>query len=302
MIMGEHAVLCGYPAIVCALDERISIRVEPRSDRVIRIDSRLASYEASLDHLHKQPELSFVLAAIEAYQERLQHGFDLHIHSDFSATIGLGSSAAITASMVKLLNHLLGIRSDLYADFRQGLAIIHTVQEGRGSGADLAASLSGGLVFFSNAPLQIKPLPCPESLTLALYYSGYKMKTPAVLAYVEQQWQSQPALLASLYQLMGETAVASKVALEAENFHQLGHLMAVYQGLMDALGVCDQTLADMIYRLRQDPAVVGAKISGSGLGDCVLTLGNKMPGELTNHQCLTIRPASQGVLLTDQVN
>jgi len=42
---------------------------------------------------------------------------------------------------------------------------------------------------------------------------------------------------------------------------------------MDALGVNDATLSEMIWRLRAQPTILGAKISGSGLGDCVLGLG-----------------------------
>ena len=297
MLMGEHAVLFGQPALVCALDVRIDINVTPRDDRVVIIHSALGDYQASLDDLTDDPALSFVIAAIKAYQDRLDTGFELIIDSAFSSTIGLGSSAAITAAMVTLLNQLLGINPDLNHDFRQGLGIIHAVQQGRGSGADLAASLSGGVVYFTQQPLQIKPISAPESLMLALYYSGYKMKTPDVLAYVELQWQARSILQQSLYQLMGDTSRAAIVALENQDLAELGQLMNVYQGLMDALGVCDATLAKMIYILRQDQSVLGAKISGSGLGDCVLMLGTEVPPSLPNHRCLSICPSQQGILI-----
>jgi mevalonate kinase len=47
----------------------------------------------------------------------------------------------------------------------------------------------------------------------------------------------------------------------------------MYQGLMDALGVNDLALSDIIYSLRKSEVILGAKISGSGLGDCVIALG-----------------------------
>ena len=128
------------------------------------------------------------------------------------------------------------------------------------------------------------------------------MKTPDVLALVEQQWRSRSVLQQSLYQLMGDTSRAAIVALEQQDLNELGHLMNVYQGLMDALGVCDATLADMIYTLRQDQQVLGAKISGSGLGDCVLTLGTEPANALPKHSCLSIRPAQYGVLMSDKVS
>lgn len=302
MLMGEHAVLFGQPALVCALDVRIEIQVTLRDDRVVSIQSALGDYQASLDDLIDDPALSFVIAAIKAYQDRLDTGFELIIDSAFSSTIGLGSSAAITAAMVTLLNRLSNTDADLNRDFRQGLEIIHEVQKGRGSGADLAASLAGGVVCFTQQPLQIKPVAFPENIVLALYYAGYKMKTPDVLALVEQQWRSRSVLQQSLYQLMGDTSRAAIVALEQQDLKEFGRLMNVYQGLLDALGVCDATLAEMIYTLRQEQQVLGAKISGSGLGDCVLTLGTEPATMLPKHSCLSIRPAQYGVLMNDKVS
>ena len=58
------------------------------------------------------------------------------------------------------------------------LAVIHTVQNGRGSGTDLAASLYGGLIAYRAAPRELSPLSgAPD---IALWYVGYKMKTPDV--------------------------------------------------------------------------------------------------------------------------
>ena len=56
----------------------------------------------------------------------------------------------------------------------------------------------------------------------------------------------------------------------------MGELMNINQGLMDALGVNNARLAELVYALREDPNILGSKISGSGLGDCVVGLGKAM--------------------------
>lgn len=297
LLMGEHAVLRGEPALVCAVDARMELTVTPRTDRRVLIDSALGHYAASLDELPDHPELRFVLTALRHYRPHLHQGMELVIRSAFASTIGLGSSAAITAALVTALDHLTGLERDLPARFRQGLAIIHEVQQGRGSGADLAASLYGGLLRFTTDPVTFTPLSFPQTLTLSLFYSGYKMKTAAVLQQVEQQWHCQPELLQALYRLMGQNTRAAEKALAQGDLTELGRLMNVYQGLMDALGVCDATLSRMVYALRQDPQVLGAKISGSGLGDCVLALSRAVVNELPPHQRLDVRPAAAGVLI-----
>ena len=38
MLMGEHAVLRGQPAIVCAISKRMKIKLKPRADRTLVAD------------------------------------------------------------------------------------------------------------------------------------------------------------------------------------------------------------------------------------------------------------------------
>ena len=43
--------------------------------------------------------------------------------------------------------------------------------------------------------------------------------------------------------------------------------------LMEALGVNDENLDRIVSALREEPNILGAKTSGSGLGDCAVGLG-----------------------------
>lgn len=271
MLMGEHAVLFGESALACALDHWLEVELTPLPGRQVEIDSALACYRSELDRLSPEPALSFVLAVIELYRPRLQQGFRLQIRSGFSHTVGLGSSAAVTAAVTAVLAAFSGADTSAEALFDTALKAVHRAQQGRGSGTDLAASIYGGVIQYRVSPRRVERLAGrPE---LALLYSGYKMKTPEVLALVEARAASEPELYAELYRLMGRTCEAARKAVDGGDWPRLGHLMNLYQGLMDALGVNDATLSEMIWRLRAQPGIEGAKISGSGLGDCVLALG-----------------------------
>ena len=68
---------------------------------------------------------------------------------------------------------------------------------------------------------------------------------------------------------------------------KLGQLMAVQQGLMTSLGVNQPRLQSMIDELNALPTILGAKISGSGLGDCVVGLGNV---SVDNHFTTSMEP------------
>ena len=53
----------------------------------------------------------------------------------------------------------------------------------------------------------------------------------------------------------------------------LGHVCSMQQGFMVALGVSTFLLDTLVWQLKE-LGVLGAKISGSGLGDCVIGLGS----------------------------
>jgi len=91
------------------------------------------------------------------YAGRLAHGIRLTINSQIDPTLGLGSSAAVTAATLAALNFFVhqdvptgaaGLHQRQLGDLhRTGLAVIRELQ-GRGSGADLAASLCGGMLAY----------------------------------------------------------------------------------------------------------------------------------------------------------
>lgn len=291
MLMGEHAVLFGHRALVLAVDKRMHITLTPRCDCQVIIHSALGSGQGTLEQLPDVPALDFVLQCIRSQQACLPGGFELQIRAEFSHTVGLGSSAAVCVALLHALRRYAGTADDPAALFAQALAVIHQVQ-GRGSGADVAASVYGAVVGYSLQPDTIRQHPC--QLPVSLYYAGYKTRTAVVLARVAQQSQHAPELYQQLYQLMHQVTVQAEQALLAQDLRGLGRLMNLYQGLLDALGVNDQTLADMVYRLRADSAVLGAKISGSGLGDCVIALGDSQGVDLP-YPRIDIAVSAQGV-------
>lgn len=271
MLMGEHAVLFGEPAIACAIDKYIHIQLTPRNDDGVNIESALASHQTRLRQIKSHPALTFVMAAISQLERTLPAGFELTIESEFAHTVGLGSSAAVTAGVVAALHAYAQLPMDTEALFDRALSVVHEVQQGRGSGSDLVASIQGGLVAYRMHPKTITAL--SGQPVLGLYYAGYKTPTPEVLKQVETKTAAFPELYSELYRLMGQVTEQAIAAIESSDWTAVGRLMNTYQGLLDALGVNDAVLSEMVYQLRQEQSVLGAKISGSGLGDCVVSLG-----------------------------
>lgn len=270
MITGEHAVVYGHCAIVAAVEQRIAVELEPRRDRLVTIRSEIAPMlETSLDDLAVGGAYKFVLAAIALHKPEIEAGFDLSISSQIDPTLGLGSSSAVTvACLGGLLKWLGKSLDDLHA---QALGIVRSIQ-GRGSGADLAAACYGGMIAYQALPnVTWSPLPQPPQLSLK--YAGYKTPTSEVLQMIATRMQGNEATFDQLYAQMGAEADMAITASQDENWEAFAASLTRYQALMSELGVSDDVLDKIIKEARTDEQVLAAKISGSGLGDCVVALG-----------------------------
>ena len=270
MLMGEHAVLHGKQALACAVTDSMRVILKPRTDTRIRIFSDLGECETEVSRIHIVSPFRFVLTGVAHFRDRLPSGFDLHIESDFSDDVGYGSSAAVPLGTQAVLSAWMGEPADPDTLFQKSLAVVRAVQ-GRGSGADVAASAFGGMVAYRMEPVTIEPLRRTHPITVV--YSGYKKPTVQVIEQVESSRARHPALFDGLFDLIDAAAREAVDAVRREDWAAMGRLMNIQQGFMEALGVADRTLSRMVYTLREQPGIQGAKISGAGLGDCVVGLG-----------------------------
>lgn len=277
MLLGEHSVLYSQPAVACAIDRYLRVRLSGLAGRDVVVESALGIYQSTLDTIEDNPTHRFLVEILRRWRRVLTRGLHITITSEFSHTIGLGSSAAVTVALESALRRWCGFSLDHRDILEACVGVVRSVQ-GRGSGSDLAASIYGGVVGFDADSLQVQCL--SNSLPIDLYYAGYKTPTVDVLARVATESAKIPDLVAELYRLMGKVTHDGIAALLNDDLPRLGICMNIYQGLLDALNVNDATLSGMVYGLRALPGVLGAKISGSGLGDCVCALGDTGAGLL----------------------
>ncbi|MEO0751704.1 MAG: hypothetical protein AAFY25_07865, partial [Pseudomonadota bacterium] len=164
LITGEHAVIYGAPCIVAAIEQRATVELCHTDKPRLRITSQIAPpADLSLSDLAVSGPYRFVIAAVLMYREALPGGLRIEIRSEINHTLGLGSSAAITMAVLAALE---GAAPDDLHD--RGLRIIRDIQ-GRGSGADLAASLHGGVMSYrisADGPGAVAPLRLPPQMSL----------------------------------------------------------------------------------------------------------------------------------------
>ncbi len=165
-VAGEYAVVeTGYPAIIVAVDQFVTVNVTAAADAYGSIVSKQYQ-ENSLFWQRNGDEMVFdnrdnpfhyILSAIkltETYAR--EQGKDLALYrldidSDLDSTdgkkYGLGSSAAVTVATVKALNlfYQLNMTPDMIYKLA---AIAHLDIQGNGSLGDIAASVYGGWIAY----------------------------------------------------------------------------------------------------------------------------------------------------------
>jgi len=274
MLMGEHAVLHGRRALCAAINCCLRVRLRPRKDRQIRLRSTLGKLDTTLDQLVIQPPFTFVLATLLHVRRQLTHGADITIESEFSHEIGFGSSAAVTVALLGALALTFRLFRPMLNQeqwLRAAIAIIRKVQ-GVGSGADAAASLLGGVVLYRADPLEFRQIPSVAPRITAVY-SGHKEPTPTVIRQVALAHARHPRIFSAIFDLMDACVARTAPFLKQKRWNKAGEVLNIHHGLQAALGVNTPALEEICHRLRNSPGISGAKISGSGLGDCAIGLG-----------------------------
>jgi mevalonate kinase len=271
MLMGEHAVLHGRASLVTSVSSRMQVQLAPRDDGILDITSSLGRYNRPLAEAAAEKPFQFVVEAVRSYASTLPGGVSLEIRSDFSSTVGLGSSAAVTVATHAALAEAAGRKPDPMDLFDAALSTIRAIQ-GMGSGADVAASVWGGTVFYVSQPREIRKLNriCP----LTVVYSGGKIPTPEVVARLEQARQADPVRFEEIFDAIHQGVLAAVPAIETGDWPALGRCFDEAQARMQDLGVSSPVLDGIARDLRASQGIHGAKISGAGLGDCVIGLGH----------------------------
>lgn len=280
MLLGEHAVVYGRPCIVTAVGQRMKATVELLDKPIFQLeapDVQVANYKKPMDQLGTGNILKgakFVETAVyNFYNEYNRYtkkgGVKITTSSDFSPLFGFGSSSASTVCVIKALSELTGANLDNKSIFDLSYKTVLDIQ-GKGSGFDVAAAVFGGTLYFVTPGKVIEPLSI-DSLPLIVGYSGIKADTVTLVNQVSEIAKKYPEVIEGIYDNIGKLVEQAKQALLNKDFQSLGQLMDLNEGYLSSLGVEGKKLADMIYGAR-DAGAYGAKLSGAGIGDCMITL------------------------------
>ena len=263
ILLGEHSVVFGEPAIAAAIGRRLEVRVR-------RDEARPPSGDAKLEE-------AVVVAARELGLDAT--ALSVEVRSSMPPACGLGSSAALSVALIRALADFAGLEPAA-DDVRRYASRVEDVFHGTASGADVANSWGGHIIWFERGdPPRIERLRAGKPFDLVIAQSGELRSTAGPVGRLRQRYAARPELYGKFFRLAGDLVRAGRSALEDGDWETLGALMDAGQGLLNGFGVSTPTLERMIGTARGAGAL-GAKLSGAGGGGVIIALAPDRSSEV----------------------
>lgn len=270
-MFGEHAVVYGEPAVLCAVNRRVAVDADMADSDVIRADDLSVSGVTERDGTltGAAAELGYVRKAVEKARREagVDQSVEVIVESDVPVGAGLGSSAAVVVSTVDAVTRELGAAVEPERVAELGYEVEMEVQ-GSASPSDTYASAVGGAVYVE-PDRELRSLDS-SGLSFVVGYDGGSAPTGEMVEGVRRLKERNPAA-GGVVELIGDVTRGGVEAVEAGDLDRVGELMDVNHGLLEALGVGSTSLARMVWAARSAGAR-GAKLTGAGGGGCIVAL------------------------------
>ncbi len=281
ILLGEHFVVHGEPAIVSAIDRRVYAEVEGRDDTRLHIHSVNLGLSAIYDQgrlqveqgsareakLKFEPLKMVVSKVLESAGESV--GLNVEVNSTVPVAAGLGSSAAVAAATATAVGGFLNLRMSremiLHICY-EAEKIVH----GTPSGVDPAISTFGGTLLFQ-MDTGFKPLEVKADIPLVIGDTGVTRSTRVQIAKVHDIRNRYPRIIEPIMKTAREIVLKAIDVLKEGDLEALGDLMNMNHALLYGLGVSDESLEWLINSARKAGAL-GAKLTGAGGGGCMIAL------------------------------
>ncbi len=265
IVLGEHAVVFGKPAVALAIDRRFTVAVSD-SD-TLRVNGKPTEKEY---HPH-----------IRTIMERNECGpISIDTDSEIPSGSGLGSSAALSAALSIATRKLCGKPIDKKLIAEDAFEAEWTAQ-GRASPMDASACTQGGGIILNrgrgpllwnitkgNNSWDVYNTPTPR-MTFVIGYTGIKAPTGPLVEKV-RKYRDKNRFASDIVDEIGNITEDGIDMLAKNDVVGLGKLMTQNHKLLSILGVSCNELNSLVNASNRYS--YGAKLTGSGGGGCMVAL------------------------------
>jgi mevalonate kinase len=285
IILGEHAVVYGYPSIAVPVYQ-VSARAIVAGDvnapqGQIRVQAPDIGLDSTLAHLPADNPLAHaVQCVLSELDVKKPPSCWLKVSSTIPIAAGLGSGAAISVVIIRSFSAFLG--HPLPNDVVSKLAFeVDKIHHGTPSGVDNTVITYEKPVYYVKDD-SIQTLELSHPFTLLIGDTGIISPTSRTVREVRQAWIADPQRYEDIFKSIGTIVERARKAIENGEIELLGELMNKNHTLLRKMNVSSPDLDHLVEAARSAGAF-GAKLSGGGRGGNMLALvDQEHAGKISN--------------------
>lgn len=275
ILLGEHAAVYGSHVMAVPVPLAIQAKIGDNDSGVDIIIPRWGTELHLHESPHKRHSFEKPFAVILEQLELINTSMKIEVFANIPRAVGLGSSASIAVAIIRALDkrYHLGLKDHEV----NALAFeCEKVAHGTPSGIDNTMATYGKPLLYKKAatpdeqPLH-EALEIEQPIPLVLGFSGVESLTAKMVARVAEAQQKNPGLYRSMFDQIDSLTLQGVQAIKRNDLQQLGELMNINQGLLNALQVSCWELEEMI-QISRDNGALGAKLTGGGGGGACIAL------------------------------
>jgi mevalonate kinase len=269
ILLGEHAVVYGRPAIAAALPRGVHAVGEAGAERGPRLLVPAWGVDVAPGD---DTDLAHAFGAVLAALGATGAGVRVTLTPEIPAGAGLGCSAALGVATARALAGALGRTlavDEAIAASLEWERVIH----GNPSGIDNTLAAAGGVGLYTRSE-PLVPIVLPKPMPIAVGDTGTPGSTREMVAAVARHRERKPAAVDTVLDGIATIVQSGVRALEAADRVLLGRLFDLDQALLSSLLVSTSELEDLC-AIAREAGAHGAKLTGGGGGGCVIAIGDR---------------------------
>jgi hydroxymethylglutaryl-CoA reductase len=271
ILLGEHAVVYGKHALALPIYDAVFASVSA-SNSLSTLSIPKWGIRQDLDpDTVPDSGLGAAIALIAKELDVSADGVCVQVDSNLPRAMGLGSSAAIAVAIVRAF--ALEFRLDLDDDRVNAIAFeCEKLAHGTPSGLDNSvATFAKPMLFRRDSELEFSPIELEHEPPIVVACSNSAGLTVEQVAGVRSRFEKNTVRYEAIFSEMDEISKSGADALASADYVQLGSLMNVCHGLLNAIEVSTPELESMVSIARAAGAS-GAKLTGAGGGGSIVAI------------------------------
>ena len=271
ILLGEHAAVYDRHVLALPLEAAVTVRIV-ETEAGIRLLIPDWNIEKQIDpDAPVRGGQAAILALIRRYFGVSDRGYDIHVTSRIPAAAGLGFSAALAVATIRAFDKLAG-KGMSKVEVEKLAFQCEKISHGTPSGIDNnIATYAEPVLYSKSTRTRTKPIKLAETPPIVIASSGTKGSTAEMVASVRARYEKNEEMYTTIFDEIDEISLAGAVALRNRDYEQLGSLMNVCQGFLNAIEVSTPELEKMIAIARSSGAI-GAKLTGAGGGGSIVAM------------------------------